>query len=73
MELADIPGVAAWRKAYRAFGIKRTSYRSSVERLMKNALADRPLPEINAFVDAYNAVVTATRVREEDQSTAANA
>jgi DNA/RNA-binding domain of Phe-tRNA-synthetase-like protein len=55
-ELAEIPGIAAWRRAYRAFGIKRTSYRSSVERLVKNVLADRPLPGINGFVDAYNAV-----------------
>ncbi len=55
-ELADIPGVAAWRGAYRAFGIKRTSYRSSVERLLKNVLAGRGLPQINPFVDAYNAV-----------------
>jgi DNA/RNA-binding domain of Phe-tRNA-synthetase-like protein len=55
-ELADIPGVAAWRGAYRAFGIKRTSYRSSVERLLKNVLAGRGLPRINPFVDAYNAV-----------------
>ncbi|MGE0652977.1 MAG: B3/4 domain-containing protein, partial [Alphaproteobacteria bacterium] len=37
-------------------GIKRTSYRSSVERLVKNALAGRPLPAISGFVDAYNAV-----------------
>lgn len=56
MELSAIPGVAAWRTAYRAFGIKRTSYRSSVERLVKNVLAGRSLPAINAFVDAYNAV-----------------
>lgn len=55
-ELADIPGIAAWRAAYKGFGIKKTSYRCSVERLMKNALAGRPLPAINAFVDAYNAV-----------------
>jgi len=55
-ELSEIPGIAAWRKAYRAFGIKKTSYRSSVERLVKNALAGRALPEINTFVDAYNAV-----------------
>ena len=55
-ELSQIPGVAAWRRAYRAFGIKKTSYRSSVERLVKNALAERPLPAINAFVDCYNAV-----------------
>ena len=51
-----IPGVAAWRRAYRAFGIKKTSYRSSVERLVKNVLAGRALPPINSFVDAYNAV-----------------
>ncbi|HET7715694.1 MAG TPA: phenylalanine--tRNA ligase beta subunit-related protein [Bauldia sp.] len=56
MELSEIPGVAAWRKAYRAFGIKKTSYRSSVERLVKNVLAGRALPEINSFVDVYNAV-----------------
>ncbi len=55
-ELADIPGIAAWRRAYREFGIKRTSYRSSVERLVKNVLAGRGLPRINPFVDAYNAV-----------------
>ncbi len=55
-ELSAIPGIAAWRAAYRAFGIKKTSYRCSVERLVKNVLADRPLPRINAFVDAYNAV-----------------
>ncbi|WP_406854331.1 phenylalanine--tRNA ligase beta subunit-related protein [Alsobacter sp. KACC 23698] len=55
-ELSAIPGVAAWRSAYRAFGIKKTSYRCSVERLVKNVLAGRELPRINGFVDAYNAV-----------------
>ena len=25
--MGDIPGVANWRRAYRAFGIKKTSYR----------------------------------------------
>lgn len=54
--LSDIPGIAVWRRAYRAFGIKRTSYRSAVERLVKNALAGRALPPINSFVDLYNAV-----------------
>jgi DNA/RNA-binding domain of Phe-tRNA-synthetase-like protein len=56
MELSEIPGIAAWRRAYRAFGIKKTSYRSSVERLVKNVLAGREIPAINSFVDAYNAV-----------------
>jgi DNA/RNA-binding domain of Phe-tRNA-synthetase-like protein len=56
MELARIPGVAAWREAYRGFGIKQTRYRSSVERLIKNTLAGRDLPRVNTFVDLYNAV-----------------
>jgi DNA/RNA-binding domain of Phe-tRNA-synthetase-like protein len=55
-ELSEIPGIVVWRRAYRAFGIKRTSYRSSVERLVKNVLAARRLPSINSFVDTYNAV-----------------
>ncbi len=55
-ELAHIPGVAAWRAAYKAFGIKQTHYRSSVERLVKNVLAGRELTRVNAFVDLYNAV-----------------
>jgi DNA/RNA-binding domain of Phe-tRNA-synthetase-like protein len=54
--LAEIYGIAVWRQAYRQFGIKKTSYRSSVERLVKNTLAGRPLPAINGFVDCYNAV-----------------
>jgi DNA/RNA-binding domain of Phe-tRNA-synthetase-like protein len=56
MELSAIPGVAAWRAAYKGFGIKRTSYRSSVERLIKRVLAGQPLPEINSLVDLYNMV-----------------
>lgn len=55
-ELSSIPGVAAWRSAYKGFGIKSTSYRSSVERLVKRVLAGDALPKINALVDLYNAI-----------------
>lgn len=55
-ELSAIPGVAAWRNAYKGFGIKKTSYRSSVERLIKRVLAGDRLPVINNFVDIYNTV-----------------
>ena len=55
-ELSAIPGIAAWRAAYKAFGIKQTRYRSSVERLVKNVLAGRELARVNAFVDLYNVV-----------------
>jgi DNA/RNA-binding domain of Phe-tRNA-synthetase-like protein len=56
LELADIPGIAVWREAYKGFGIKRTSYRSSVERLVKRVMAGERLPVVNTFVDLYNAV-----------------
>jgi len=55
-ELSAIPGVAAWRTAYRGFGVKKTSYRSSVERLLKRVLAGDALPRVNALVDFYNKV-----------------
>jgi DNA/RNA-binding domain of Phe-tRNA-synthetase-like protein len=55
-DLSQIPGIAAWRAAYKGFGIRQTRYRSSVERLVKNVLAGRPLARVNAFVDLYNAV-----------------
>lgn len=56
VELSQIPGIAAWRSAYKAFGIKQTRYRSSVERIVKNVLAERELARVNSFVDLYNAV-----------------
>lgn len=55
-ELSAIPGVSAWRTAYRGFGIKKTSYRSSVERLVKRVLAGDCLPRVNALVDLYNMI-----------------
>ncbi len=56
VELADVAELKAWRQAYRAFGVKKTSYRSSVERLLKNLQRGAGLPRVNALVDAYNAV-----------------
>lgn len=55
VELSAIPGVAAWRAAYRGFGIKKTSYRSSVERLIKRVQGGDSLPAIHPLVDLYNA------------------
>jgi DNA/RNA-binding domain of Phe-tRNA-synthetase-like protein len=56
IDLAAVPGVAAWREAYKGFGIKKTSYRSSVERLIKRVKAGESLPPVNPLVDIYNAV-----------------
>jgi len=55
-EVAKIPEIQVWRQAYKGFGIKSTSYRSSVERLLRNVLRGRGLARINGFVDAYNLV-----------------
>ena len=46
VELSQIPGIAAWRAAYKGFGIKQTRYRSSVERLLKNLLAGEVIVDL---------------------------
>lgn len=55
-ELSQIPGIAVWRTAYKGFGIKKTSYRSSVERLVKRVTGGERLPVVNTLVDVYNVV-----------------
>ena len=61
-ELGDISEVRRWRQAYKAFGVKKTSFRSSVERLLRRVIQGEGLPQINALVDAYNAISVAHRV-----------
>ncbi|WP_417519948.1 B3/4 domain-containing protein [Minwuia sp.] len=55
-DVGKIPGVRVWREAYKGFGVKKTSYRSSVERLLRKVLNDEPLPAINTLVDCYNRI-----------------
>lgn len=54
--LGDVPELGAWRETYRQFGVKKTSFRSSVERLVKKAQQGGELPRVNNLVDAYNLV-----------------
>ncbi len=54
--LAEVPELQVWRTAYKAMGVKKTSYRSSVERLLKHIQQGRGLPRIGNLVDCYNAV-----------------
>jgi DNA/RNA-binding domain of Phe-tRNA-synthetase-like protein len=61
-ELGDIVEVRRWRQAYKAFGVRKTSFRSSVERLLRRVIQGEGLPQINAMVDAYNAISVAYRV-----------
>jgi DNA/RNA-binding domain of Phe-tRNA-synthetase-like protein len=50
----QLPHVAAWREAYRAFGAKPQRTRNSVEALLRRAAAG--LPRVNRLTDVYNAV-----------------
>ena len=54
--LAAVPELQVWRAAYKAMGVKKTSYRSSVERLLKQIQQGRGLPRVGNLVDCYNAV-----------------
>ncbi len=54
--LDKVAALKCWRDAYRAFGVKKTSYRSSVERLAKAVQRGRGLARVNGMVDLYNAV-----------------
>jgi DNA/RNA-binding domain of Phe-tRNA-synthetase-like protein len=48
----QLPQVAAWRDAYRAFGAKPQRIRNSLEALLRRAEAG--LPRVNRLTDLYN-------------------
>jgi DNA/RNA-binding domain of Phe-tRNA-synthetase-like protein len=50
----ELPRVAAWRDAYRAFGAKPQRTRNSLEALLRRAPSG--LPRVNRLTDLYNAV-----------------
>src|SRR3954471_3906206 len=50
----QIPHVAHWREAYRAFGAKPQRTRNSLEALLRRAPSG--LPRVNRLTDIYNAV-----------------
>ena len=54
--VSELAEVSAWRQAYKGFGIRKTSYRPSVERLIRHIQRHGTLPAIHPFVDLYNAV-----------------
>ena len=55
-ELASLGPIVDWREAYRAFGMKPSSYRSSIESLLRRVLQGKELPSISPIVDLYNVV-----------------
>jgi len=50
----QLPHVAAWRQAYRAFGARPQRTRNSLEALLRRAASG--LPRVNRLTDIYNAV-----------------
>jgi len=50
----QLPHVAAWREAYRAFGAKPKRTRNSLEALLRRT--ESGLPRVNRLTDLYNAV-----------------
>jgi DNA/RNA-binding domain of Phe-tRNA-synthetase-like protein len=52
--VTELPHVAAWREAYRAFGAKPQRTRNSLEALLRRAASG--LPRVNRLTDIYNAV-----------------
>lgn len=52
--VTDIPHVASWREAYRAFGARPQRTRNSLEALLRRAPSG--LPRVNRLTDIYNAI-----------------
>lgn len=54
--LSEVPSLAAWRRAFRAFGVDPTAYRSAAEALMRRLTKQGSIPSINTLVDIGNLV-----------------
>lgn len=54
--LSEIPALAAWRTAFRKFGVEPTKYRSAGESLIRRVVKKGDIPSINALVDMGNLV-----------------
>jgi DNA/RNA-binding domain of Phe-tRNA-synthetase-like protein len=54
--LSELPTLAAWRRAFRAFGVDPTAYRSAAEALLRRLTKQGSVPSINALVDIGNLV-----------------
>ncbi|OQE26249.1 hypothetical protein PENSTE_c005G01981 [Penicillium steckii] len=52
--ITDLPHIAAWREAYKAFGAKPNKIRNSLEALTRRA--ENGLPRVNRLTDIYNAI-----------------
>lgn len=60
--LSEIPSLAAWRRAFSAFGVKPTQYRNAAEALLRRLTKAGDIPSINALVDLGNLVAIRHRM-----------
>ena len=54
--LSEVPSLFAWRRAFRAFGVDPTAYRSAAEALLRRLTKQGSIPSINTLVDIGNLV-----------------
>lgn len=54
--LSELESLAAWRGAFRGFGVNPTKYRSAVEALLRRLTKKGDIPSINAAVDICNLI-----------------
>lgn len=54
--LSQLPSLAAWRGAFRGFGVEPTQYRSAAEALLRRLTKKGNIPYINTLVDIGNLV-----------------
>jgi DNA/RNA-binding domain of Phe-tRNA-synthetase-like protein len=54
--LSEVSSLAAWRRAFRAFGVDPTAYRSAAEALLRRLTKQGSIPSINTLVDIGNLV-----------------
>ncbi len=60
--LSELESLAAWRAAFRQFGVNPTKYRSAVEALLRRLTKKGDIPSINALVDIGNLVSIRYRI-----------
>jgi DNA/RNA-binding domain of Phe-tRNA-synthetase-like protein len=54
--LSELPSLAAWRRAFRQFGVDPTAYRSAAEALLRRLTKHGAIPSIHTLVDLGNLV-----------------
>src|SRR5579884_3020679 len=54
--LSQVKSLAAWRKAFRGFGVDPTQYRSAAEALLRRLTKSGEIPSIGTLVDVGNLV-----------------